>query len=180
MSGSVIAGRYARALVALGDEHDRLDQYGEELARLVAALAVEARLGLLLESPSLAKEKKTALVAGLAEYLQLSGTLRNFLGLLISRHRLGQLAAIAAAYRDQADAARGLRRAQVQSAVPLDDASRETLRHLLAGQGAAQVILEEQVVPELLGGLRVQLGDRVFDGSVRGRLRRLAGTIHQG
>jgi F-type H+-transporting ATPase subunit delta len=180
VSRSVIAKRYARALVELGLEHGRLEQVRRELMRLSEAFAAEPRLGLLLESPSLAAETKSALLKDLADYLQLSGLLRNFVGLLQSKERLRQLDAIAEAFGRQADAALGVQRVQVQSAFPLDDPERRRLKDTLEQRGGRQVVLEEETVPGLLGGLRVEVDGQVFDGSLRTRLEKMAEILNKG
>ncbi|MEZ4598575.1 MAG: ATP synthase F1 subunit delta [Syntrophotaleaceae bacterium] len=180
MSDTVIAKRYARALAELGREHGQVQEFGLELERLVEAFTVEPRLGLLLTSPSLDEEKKIAIISGLADYLQLSAMLRNFCGLLLSRNRLQLLPVIAEVYKGLADAVMGIQRAQVTSVVPLESYQREELRQALSERCEANVVLEEKIEPELLGGIRVQLGNRVLDGSVRTQLRRLAGNINRG
>jgi len=180
MSSSVMAKRYARALVQLGCEHDRLEDYGRQLERLVQAFAVEPRLGLLLESPSLADEKKTAIIGGVADYLELSQTLRNFIGLLLDKERLRQLAPIGREFRHQADAALGIQRARISSAIALDTTQLGELRDALAGRSGLQVMLEEEIEPELIGGIRVRLGGQVLDGSVRGQLQRMAEILTKG
>jgi F-type H+-transporting ATPase subunit delta len=180
MRDSVLAKRYARALIELGMEHDCLEEYGKELDRLVEAFAVEPRLGLLMTSPSLADDKKVAILTGLCDYLELSKILRNFVGLLLERQRLQLLSDIADTYRDLADAARGIRRAQVASVVPLETRQREALLQALGERCGAKVVLDEKIESDLLGGIRVRLGNQVLDGSVRSQLRRLAGTINKG
>lgn len=180
MSRRVIAKRYARALVELGLEHGRLEEFRQELMRLSEAFAAEPRLGLLLESPSLAAETKSALLEALADYLQLSGLLRNFVGLLQSRERLRQLDAIAEAFGQQADVALGVQRALVQSAFPLDDLERRRLKDTLEQLVGGQVVFEEETAPDLLGGLRVAIDGQVFDGSLRTRLEKMAEILNKG
>jgi F-type H+-transporting ATPase subunit delta len=180
VSLSVIAKRYAKALVELGLEHDRLEAVRQELLRLSEAFAVEPRLGLLLESPSLAAETKSALLEELADYLSLSGLLRNFVGLLQSKERLRQLDAIVEAFGEQADAAVGVRRARVKSAFPLDEQKRRQLKDTLEQISGRQVLLEEETVPDLLGGLRVEIDGQVFDGSLRTGLEKMAEILNKG
>jgi len=180
VSRSVIAKRYARALVELGHEHGRLEEVRRELGRLSEAFGAEPRLGPLLQSPSLAAETKSALLADLADYLQLSRLLRNFVGLLQSKERLRQLGAIAEAFGEQADAALGVQRAQVRSAFPLDEPERRRLKDTLEQRSGRQVVLEEETDPGLLGGLKVELGGQVFDGSVRNRLEKMAEILNRG
>ena len=83
MSTSAISKRYAKALVSLGSEQKKIDAYGEELARVSTLVASEDLLRLLLESPTLAVEKKSAIFAEIMDKLKLSDGMRDFLGLLV-------------------------------------------------------------------------------------------------
>jgi F-type H+-transporting ATPase subunit delta len=180
VSHSVIAKRYGKALVELGLEHGRLEEVRQELDRLSEAFAVEPRLGLLLQSPSLAAGTKRALLEDVADYLELSGLLRNFAGLLQSKERLRQLPAIARAFAEQADDALGVQRAQVQSAFPLSEEERRQLKEILEQRSGRQVVLEEQSDPELLGGIKVVLGGQILDGSLRTQLDKMAEILNRG
>ncbi|APG28212.1 ATP synthase F1 subunit delta [Syntrophotalea acetylenivorans] len=180
MSVSVISKRYARALVLLGQERNALDRFREEVNRLVRAFAVEKRLALLLESPSLPKAKKDAVLTGLVSLLQLSGEISNFLGLLQSKDRLRYLPQIEREFSHQADEALGVQRVQVHTAVPLEDSARDALSASLAERSGRQIVLEEHCDPALIGGLQVELDGQVLDGTVRTQLQRIAKTITEG
>ncbi len=69
------------------------------------------------------------------------------------------------------------RKVVVESAVALDEASRVRVLAGLTKQYGAGLVAEYKVTPELLGGLRIRVGDDVFDGSVQGRLDRLAAAF---
>lgn len=71
----------------------------------------------------------------------------------------------------------GRRRVLVHSAVELDDATRARIIAGLTRQYGADLVAEYQVDPSLIGGLRIRVGDDVLDGSVRGRLERLAAAF---
>lgn len=180
MSVSVIAKRYARALVLLGQERNALDRFREELGRLVQAFAVEKRLGLLLQSPSLPTAKKEAVLADLVALLQLSGEISNFLGLLQSKDRLRYLPQIEREFSRLADEASGVQRVQVHTAVALQDGERNALSASLAARSGRQIVLEEHCDPALIGGLQVELDGQVLDGTVRTQLQRIAKTITEG
>lgn len=180
MSVSVISKRYARALVLLGRERNALDRFREELDRLVQAFAVEKRLGLLLESPSLPTAKKDAVLADLVSLLRLSSEISNFLGLLQSKDRLRYLSQIEKEFSRQADEASGVQRVQVHTAVALQDSEREALSASLAERSGRRIVLEEHCDPALIGGLHVELDGQVLDGTVRTQLQRMAKTITEG
>ena len=164
----------------LGQERNLLDQFREELGRLVKAFAVEKRLAMLLQSPSLPKEKKVGVLAGLVALLELSGEISNFLGLLQSKNRLRYLQQIEEEFGRQADEASGLQRVQVNSAVALQDGERKALIASLAARSGQEIVLEEHCDPALIGGLQVEVDGQMLDGTVRTQLQRIAKTITEG
>lgn len=180
MSVSVISKRYARALVQLGQERKLLDRFREELDNLVQAFAVEKRLELLLQSPSLPVAKKEAVLADLVSLLELSREISNFLGLLQSKDRLRYLPQIESEYSRQADEVSGVQRVQVHTAVALKDGERNALSASLAARSGRKIVLEEHCDPALIGGLQVELDGQVLDGTVRTQLQRIAKTITEG
>lgn len=71
----------------------------------------------------------------------------------------------------------GSRKVVVESATALDEATRQQVVAKLSGQYGADLQIEYKINAELIGGLRIQVGDDVFDGSVDGRLKRLAAAF---
>jgi F-type H+-transporting ATPase subunit delta len=180
LSSSAIARRYAKALVELGAEQKMMDTYGAELAKMAAVLAGDAALRLLLESPTLPLEKKTAILADLSQALQLSPGMKNFLGLLLAKDRLQYLSQIEANYRQFADELSGVLRARVTAAADLSAAQREAIRAGLEQRTGKKVELKVDLDPSLLGGLQVEIAGKVFDGSIRTQLNRIEDTLQKG
>jgi F-type H+-transporting ATPase subunit delta len=180
LSISAITKRYAKALVHIGAEQQAVEQYGQELANVSYVFASEERLRLLLESPTFPLEKKSTMLAELCEVLQLSPGMRNFLGLLLHKDRLKYLGQISIDYRALADELSGTVRAQITAAAELDAAQREAIRVGLEKQTGKTVELRVQVDPSLIGGLQASLGGKVFDGSVKTQLKRIADTLNKG
>lgn len=98
---------------------------------------------------------------------------RNLVGLLITKGRTTLAAAIARQFREMVEESQGIARARATSAVPLSPEEQEAITRRLSLETGKQVILETSVDPELLGGLVVQIGDRLIDGSTRARLTAL-------
>ena len=69
------------------------------------------------------------------------------------------------------------REVTVESAVEIDDSTRQRVVAGLAGQYGPDLVVQYQITPALLGGLRIRVGNDVFDGSVQGRLERLANAF---
>lgn len=177
---SAISKRYAKALVELGAERQMVELFGAELAQVSAIFVAQAPLRLLMESPTFAPEKKGALLTDLAELLQVSTEMRNFLGLLLAKGRLSYLAEIEADFRRLADELSGVVRALVTAATSLEAGQHQAIRTSLERQTGKKVELKAQVDPSLIGGLQVEVGGRLFDGSLKTQLKRLEETLQKG
>lgn len=180
MSASALTRRYAKALVELAVEQQAVDRYGEELAMVNAVLAREELLRQLLESPTLAMDKKAAMLTDLTAALGLSEGMRKFLGLVLSKDRLGYLAQIEETYRRLADELSGVLRAKITAAVELDAAQQQAIGASLEKQTGKKVALNVKVDPQLLGGVQAEIGGRLFDGSVRTQLKRIEESLTKG
>lgn len=168
-----IARRYAKALLALAIEADKVDSWAQSLQVLRDAVESSPELRQILESPVHTKEQRQALAARLAGALRLEGPPASLLGLLAERNRLAYLSGIAETFARLADEKLGRVRARVASAVPLSDVEASSLAQRLAAAARAQVIVERVVDPALLGGVVAQVGSLVYDGSVRSQLEEL-------
>ena len=180
MSASALTRRYAKALVELAAEQQAVDRYGEELATVNAVLQQEDLLRLLLDSPTLAQEKKAAMLADLGATLGLSAGMNKFLGLLLSKDRLRCLPQIEETYRRLADELSGVLRAKLTAAVALDAAQQQAIGASLEKQTGKKVALTVNVDPQLLGGVKAEIGGRLFDGSVRTQLKRIEESLTKG
>lgn len=178
MKSTAISRRYAKSLVNLAAPDGQLESTYTQLEQIQQAFACEPRLYKLLASPTLAADKIAGLLEGIGNYLQLSTTLRNLLGLLQQRQRLEYFDALVADYRELADVQLGLVRARVCSAAPLDAAVQQAISAQLQKRYGKQAVLELAVEPELLGGVRIEVAGQVLDGTIRSGLRRMAGYLN--
>lgn len=172
IAGSV-ARRYARALLEIGMANHAADALGKELERVADLMKGSAELRAALENPVFALSKRKALVEELVRRLALSRTVRNFVLLLLERGRVGALPDIAREYRAFVDEAMGRVRVTVTSARPLDGATEIKLKTMLEKRTGKVVLLEKKEDAALLGGIVTQIGDMVYDGSVRTALATL-------
>ncbi len=180
MSNSAISIRYARALLKLAEENKQIDQFGSELATMAGLLEREDFLRQLLDSPTFSQQKKTAILHDIAEALDLSEQMRSFFGLLLNKRRMSFIKQIDVNYRQFADELSGIVRANVKSASKLTKERVEKIRKGLEQQTGKQVMLDVEKDAALIGGLQAEMGGKLFDGTVRTQLKRMADTLAKG
>ena len=180
MARSAGARRYAKALFALARETDRADAVRGEVEQLGRLLAESAELRAVLLQPLHPAAERRAVLAAVAERMGGSPLFKNFLSFLVDQRRLVEWAVIEAEYGRLADAAAGLVPVRVRSASPLGDAQRARLRRALEQKSGGRVELEVEVDPTLLGGAIAQVGDLVYDGSLRTQLEQLRASLARG
>jgi len=166
----VYAKRYAQAVFELALERKELDRWQSDL-RKIASLAEDAALSAVLESPKFRFEKKAKL---LSERLgKINPLALNLAYLLASRGRLGVIGNIADEYQRRLDSHRGMERAEVITAIPLDDEDKLKLEKRLGGIVSKKVVLEPEVDSHVVGGFIARIGGKLLDGSTRGKLEAL-------
>ena len=168
-----LARRYAKALLELGIQQNTFDALGKELERAADTLRASPELRNALENPVFSLEKRKLIMDELARRLALSKTVRNFIMLLLDKGRIAALPDIARAHRTLVDEHAGRVRATVTSARPLDPMLETRLKTALEKSSGKVVIFEKREDPAILGGLITQLGDTLYDVSVRTQLQEL-------
>ena len=182
MRQRVIARRYARALFALGLEQgdQTLRQYGEELARLAEAIAASPLLERILRNPVIRASDKKAVMEKLAEKLELSRMVKNFSLFLGDKGRLEFLPGIEEYYRKLLDEHNGIMRGNLVTAVELGSDKQEEVRKGLEKQLNKSLVLEFETDSEILGGLLLRVGDKLYDASLRAQLEQVKEKIKRG
>ncbi len=172
-SGGGLADRYAAALYALADESHELDTVVSQMENLGQLIDGSKDFRRLLESPLI--DVKTATAAAQAVLTQegFGKQIRDFVGVISVNRRLRALREIVTAFAALVAERRGVVTAHVASAHPLSDVQRQQLRARLIEAGYGNVNINERVEPDLLGGLIVRIGARLYDTSLRSRLQRL-------
>lgn len=165
-----LANVYARAFVGAASNSGEVDSAGEELYSLVFdVLQKQPDFQRVMLSPRTSTNEKLQLFDRVLGQ-RVSRTVLNFLKTIAQHNRLDCLSEIALSVRERIHELRGRARVQVRTAEALDQALRQRIAEVLANVLQKDVVIEEFVDPELLGGLVVRLGDQVIDGSVRHRL----------
>ncbi len=178
MSGAV-SRRYARAVFALAKEAAALEPIAEQLGR-TAALVHDPVVGPVLSSPLLTLQRRRELAQLLIRELSLSDLLARFIGVLADHQRLDQLPAIADEFQQLLDQELGRVRITIRTARELPAAQQQAIVATFARLTSKHVVPTTVIDPELLGGVVVEVGAKIYDGSVRSQLERLAKALGGG
>jgi F-type H+-transporting ATPase subunit delta len=173
MISSAVVNRYANALadvvmgagagMAPGDAAAQLHSFAQ-------VVGDTPDLRNVLTSPSVSLPRKRAVISRIVELQGASRVVRNFLLVLSDHRRLDALAEVAAAFETIIDERLGFTHAAIQSAEPLRPEQQDALVSKLAEMTGKNVRPAYAVNPDLVGGVVVNVGSKVYDGSVRGQL----------
>jgi F-type H+-transporting ATPase subunit delta len=169
---TTIARPYAEAVFARAVETDKLDLWSDML-ELLAAVVQDPGLSGLIASPKLDLAQKTELMLDIGGG-RLSDEGQNLVRLLTANRRLSVLPEIAALFEARKAEHQGKLDVQVASAFKLLPAQEQQLAEALQRKLGREIRISSEQDPTLIGGFRLTAGDMVIDGSVSGRLSKLA------
>jgi F-type H+-transporting ATPase subunit delta len=172
-----VARVYAEALLNAADKQGKVDSILEQLATLVHDLfQSQPLIEKFLASGAIKRHAKQEALQhafdGITDPLLL-----DFLQVLNNHDRLGLLRAVWACYREKHDERARRMRVKVRAAAPLSAEQETRLKKELQDTFALEPILDIRIDENLLGGLIVQVGDWLFDGTVRSRLDRIRNQL---
>jgi F-type H+-transporting ATPase subunit delta len=177
MAQDAVAKRYAEALVELGEEHDKLESFADQLEGVVRLLDDSAEFRHLLRNPGIEAAERREAIRRLGEAIDLDRMMVNFLFILLDNDRVAHLPEIQAAFHERLDRQQNRVRAQVTSAVALEGSEKEKLRSAISEMTGKDVELTTEVDESLIGGAVTRIGGTVYDGSVRTQLEQLKDNI---
>lgn len=170
--GSVAAKRYAKALFAVAQEKGTIEETHSQLEAVVAALTGDAQIRAFFEHPNIdAKTKIEAVKTAVGD--KLNSYVIQTIQLLIERGRAAAIDSVLAAYAAIADEAIGRAHAKVTSAFELTPEQMKAIEQQFGALTGKQITVETVVDPSLLGGIRVRIGDTLYDGSLATKLEGL-------
>jgi F-type H+-transporting ATPase subunit delta len=173
----VIGRRYAKALIAIGQEQGTWQEIGQGLGDFVALFEENELLRKVLCDPIHERKQRKAILKGVLGKMGLGATCSNFLQLLVDKERIRYLPAIYSAYRRLEDTLAGRLRARLVTAQSLEDEEVAAIRKALEQRFQKEIILDWSEDSELLGGVVCKVDGMVFDGSVRTQLETLKDSM---
>jgi F-type H+-transporting ATPase subunit delta len=168
---SGMAGRYAQALFALAQETDATDAIAADLAKFAGLLAESEDLRRFVKSPVFTADEQVKAISAILDKAGISGSAAKFIKLVAVKRRLFAIDDMIRDFNILNDSAKGLSRAIVTVAEPLSSGHVEALKAALANvTGGKSVEVDVKLDPSIIGGLIVQLGSRMIDGSLKTKL----------
>ena len=176
MSESVtIARPYAQAVFRLARDSRALSAWSDRLQRL-AAIAENPEMTQVIGNPKFSASQVSSLIVSLTGE-QDNKELASFIGLLAENERLGVLGHIREIFEELKGEDEGVKDALVTSAFPLNEAQQKALVAELETHFGSRLRPRVEVDSSLIGGVRVAVGDRILDISVRGKLEAMASVL---
>jgi F-type H+-transporting ATPase subunit delta len=163
---SAVALKYARALFDAAIEEDRVNETAADMASVGKLAQQDASFLGFLVSPEVLTEHKLEFIQSVFAS-RLSPLVVNYLRLLVNKTRINFLPEMCEEFVRLVEEHRGILRAEVLTAVPMDQDQETKLRDRLSRITGKEILLEKRVDPQVLGGVVVHLGNKILDGSLR-------------
>lgn len=180
MRSSVIARRYAKALILIGKEDGQSEKYREELDGVIELLNQNPDFEQTINNPLYDAARRKKLFKTVLDSLEMSNVMKTYLNLIFSKQRFNQIRAISEYFNKLADELHGIVRADLVSARELSSDSYDQIRQALAKMTGKEVVLETSLDPEIIGGIVTKIGDLVLDGSIKTQLKNMRESLKRG
>jgi F-type H+-transporting ATPase subunit delta len=171
--GNVVSRRYAKALVEIVRQDGQLDAIRDELKGINDVINREPGLFHFLSNPAVNVTTKQEVLDTIVQKVGASELTGKFLSLLLEKDRLRYLETVLFFYEELSYQIQNRLRAKVVSASPLNDDQRGEIINKLSDITGKRVELTVETEPDLIGGLVVQVGSTIYDGSLRNQLTRI-------
>ena len=171
MSVQTVARRYASAMADVSIEQGEANEVKQELQDWSELLRANGNLLEVFRNPTIALDKKRAVLNKLIERARPRPTTANFLKVLLQNQRLTELPQINQKLAEILDQRAGMIAATVTTARPVAESSRQSLIERLSALTKMKVRVDFEEDPDLIGGLVTRIGSTVYDGSVRTQLQ---------
>lgn len=172
MGNELVAKRYAVALFELVKQSETLAQVEQEV-EIVQSLFQTKQLREFFSHPKITTEQKKALLVDNLKD-KVSSQVMNTLLLMIDRKRGDSIAEMAKQFLALAMEEQNIAEAVVYSVKPLNEEQQQNISTLIAGKvGKRELRMQNVINPDLIGGIRIRVGNQIFDGSVSGKLESL-------
>ncbi|MDQ0160606.1 F0F1 ATP synthase subunit delta [Alkalibacillus salilacus] len=176
MSQSAVANRYAVALFELGKEQTNLPQLEEELASVRYVFEHDETLLAFFDNPRISKDDQKQFVNDV--FKDASQAVKNFLFILIDKGRISEISDIIASFVEMKNEAEGIAEAVVYSVHALSDEEQERIRETFAKKLNKNTLRIRNIVDEsIIGGLKVRVGNQIYDGTVARKLQRIEQSV---
>ncbi|MDY0131366.1 MAG: ATP synthase F1 subunit delta [Desulforegulaceae bacterium] len=180
MKNIVVARRYAKALILIGQSDAKIGDYAKEISSIAAVFESNKELSEFLLNPLYGRSDRRQVLLNVMEELSMSETMESFIMLLFDKARIGLVYEINENYQKLADEISNIGRAVITSASPLSEDIVDKLKSALSAKTGKQIEVELKNDPEIIGGIITVIGDLVYDGSIKTQLENMKESFKRG
>ncbi|MBR4985013.1 MAG: ATP synthase F1 subunit delta [Proteobacteria bacterium] len=173
MSSNTTAQKYAEALFGIGKSSGKLAVFQANAEDFSKILENAKDLKTALSHPNIRRVQRKAILDGILSGCSYDPVFANFLRLVVDRGRIQYFSKIVASFAKLRDEADGRVRGVVYVAAPMNASQRERLRQKVQQSLGKEVVIEERIDPDIIGGLRLEVDGRVYDSSLQRHLERM-------
>lgn len=177
----VVATRYANALYLLASERSQLPMVEKELRAFQALLSNSAELTRFITSPLLRRDVIVKGLDALFVKANISGLAQQFFHVVVKNGRAAAIPTIIQGFLNVLAQSRGEVIAEVTAAHPLTNEQKDmiaaALQNSLSAKGVKKIVIASKVDASVLGGMMVQIGSSLYDGTIKGKLQKLSQVL---
>lgn len=168
------AKRYSQAVFEIARERNELEKWQEDLQQLTN-LAQNPEFVSVIDNPKFSIEDKSALLK--SQLKDIGQMALNLTYLLTHRNKFNLITAISTGYQELLDEYRGIEKAEITTAVPLDEIEKSKLIERISALISKKIVLSVKVDPNIVGGIIVRVGGKIIDGSTKSQLAALRNEL---
>ena len=177
MSEFKVASRYAKSLIDLSRENNALEEVKRDMEQFIAVLRKNKELQAVLKNPIIKQDKKRNILSSLFGSI-IHPSIAAFFNIMVRKGRAGILYATAQEFIREYNEVKNIVKARVTSAEPLSPENEKAVAALVRQYTGGEVLIENTVKPDLIGGFILTVGDRQVDASIAGRLQKLERALN--
>jgi len=177
LRATIVAFRYAKGLFAVAKEQNKLKEFGEELKELSELLSQMPDVLSALQNPIYPPDLKMEILNEILKVVQVDPEIERFLRLLVERRRIQFIQEIVKMYQSLLDEEMNIARGEIITAFELGEEEKKNLEEVLKEYLKKEVILEPRKDESIIGGVKIKIGDLVFDGTIKTQLTKFKEII---
>ncbi len=172
---SEVSKRYAYSLVSVAKDEDKIETYKNEVSSLLSLLRKNKEYTQMLSSPFLNVDKRLELVKKIVE--PFNKNIQNFIFIIVKNNRANILEDILLDCISLSNDQLGIKEGLLYSAFKLSENEIETIENTLSKVEKRKIELKNIIDKSLIGGVKIVLGDKIYDGSIKEKLKQMRNEL---
>lgn len=178
MSEIQVASRYAKSLIDLAQEQNSLEKIKSDIEGFVKVVRENSQLNAVLRNPIISPDKKFAILKQIFG-ADIDPMILSYFKIVVDKGRSEVLYATGKEFLNEYNRRKEIYKATITSAVPLSAENVKQIEQVVKEATKGEVVLQQKVDPELIGGFILKVGDKQFDTSISGTLSKLKKEFSQ-